>query len=169
MKQYILSLLIAFVVMTGIAQPVYIDQPIECGDLIVFPHITDTTKFYYLANKIGLGTTISGKPQFSFLRYVQNVGTGADEATREEGDGGGIVHVLVELKVTDQQLAEAQAVLKKKTKRDNAVLMGPVIYKGGNFVYAFFEFITFLMKNNSHISINFRLSYCIGHFFEISL
>jgi hypothetical protein len=117
----------------GFAQPIFIDQPIECGDLIVFPHITDTTKYYYLPNKIALGTTLSGKPQFSFIRYVQNVKTGADEATRSEGEGGGILHALVELKITDQQLTEAQAVLKKKVHRDNAVIMGPVIYKGGNF------------------------------------
>lgn len=115
------------------SQPIFIDQPIECGELMVFPHITDSTKYYYLPNKIALGTTTSGKPQFSFLRYVQNVKTGASEATRSEGDGGGILHALVELKITDQQLMQAQAELKKKVKRPDATIMGPVIYKGGNF------------------------------------
>ena len=115
------------------AQPIYIDQPIQCGDLIVFPHITDSTKYYYLPNKISLGTTTSGKPQFSFLRYVQNVKSGPGTETAAEGDGGGIVHALVELKITDQQIAQAQAELRKKTKRPSAVLYGPVIYKGGTF------------------------------------
>ncbi|MEP6792697.1 MAG: hypothetical protein ABJB16_00105, partial [Saprospiraceae bacterium] len=114
-------------------QPVFIDQPIQCGDLLVFPHITDTTKFYYLPNKIALGTTTSGKPQFSFLRYVQNVKTAPGATATNEGEGGGIVHALVELKVTDQQLAQAQAELKKKLRRPSATIIGPIIYKGGNF------------------------------------
>ena len=122
-----------FLIELAHAQQIFIDQPIECGDLIVFPHITDTSKFYYLPNKIALGTTTSGKPQFSFLRYVQNVKTGAGEETRAEGDGGGIVHALVELKVTDQQITQAQAELRKKLKRPSATIYGPVIYKGGNF------------------------------------
>jgi hypothetical protein len=115
------------------AQPIFIDQPIQCGDLIVFPHITDSTKFYYLANKIRLGVTTSGKPQFSFLRYVQNVKTAPGGTITNEGEGGGIVHALVELYISDQQKAQAQAELRKKMKRPSAVLMGPVIYKGGTF------------------------------------
>ena len=133
MKPGILFSILLFTFSLGFSQQIYIDQPIECGDLLVFPHITDSTKFYYLPNKIALGTTISGKPQFSFLRYVQNLKTGAGESTRDEGDGGGIVHALVELKITDQQLSQAQAELKKKLKRPSAVLYGPIIYKGGNF------------------------------------
>jgi hypothetical protein len=131
--KHILCLLIMVMGLLPKAQPIFIDQPIEAGDLIIFPHITDSTRFYYLPNKIALGTTQSGKPQFSFLRYVQNVKTAAGEVSQNEGDGGGIVHALVELKVTDAQLSHAQSELKKKLKRDNAVITGPVIYKGGTF------------------------------------
>lgn len=115
------------------AQPVWIDQPIQAGDLILFPHITDSTKYYYLPNKLALGTTESGLPQFSFLRYVQNVKTkpGTDQVV--EGDGGGIVHALVELKVTEEQIRRAQSVLRSKMDNDEAIIAGPIIYKGGNF------------------------------------
>lgn len=115
------------------AQPIFIDQPIQAGDLIVFPHIEDTTKFYYLPNKISMGTTSNGLPQFSFLRYIQNVKTQPGGDQRTEGDGGGIVHALVELKVTNSQISRAQAVLRNKLQRENATIMGPVIYTGGNF------------------------------------
>ena len=71
----------------AMAQPIFIDQPIQCGELLVFPHITDSTKFYYLPNKIVLGTTTAGGPQFSFLRYVQNVKSGPGTETASEGDG----------------------------------------------------------------------------------
>lgn len=115
------------------AQPVWIDQPIQAGDLILFPHITDSTKYYYLPNKLALGTTESGLPQFSFLRYVQNVKTkpGTDQVV--EGEGGGIVHALVELKVTEEQIRRAQSVLRSKMDNDEAIIAGPIIYKGGNF------------------------------------
>jgi hypothetical protein len=61
------------------------------------------------------------------------VKTVAGTEAQTEGDGGGIVHALVELKVTDQQIVQAQAELKRKLRRPTAVIMGPIIYKGGNF------------------------------------
>src|SRR5690606_35220252 len=115
------------------AQPVWIDQPVQAGDLILFPHITDSSKYYYLPNKLSLGTTESGLPQFSFLRYVQNVKTkpGTDQVV--EGDGGGIVHALAELKVTEEQIRRAQSALRNKVDNDEAIIAGPIVYKGGNF------------------------------------
>lgn len=115
------------------SQPVWIDQPIQAGDLIVFPHITDSSKYYYLPNKLTLGTTASGLPQFSFLRYVQNVKTKPGTEQVLEGEGGGIVHALVELNVTENQIRRAQSALRAKVKNDEAVIVGPIVYKGGNF------------------------------------
>ncbi|HEY4654264.1 MAG TPA: hypothetical protein VIH22_07105, partial [Cyclobacteriaceae bacterium] len=82
---------------------------------------------------LSLGTTQSGLPQFSFLRYVQNVKTkpGTDQVV--EGDGGGIVHALVELKVTEEQIRRAQSALRSKIDNDEAIIAGPIVYKGGNF------------------------------------
>ncbi|MEM1119284.1 MAG: hypothetical protein AAGJ18_02480 [Bacteroidota bacterium] len=115
------------------AQPVFIDQPVQAGELILFPHIKDSTKYYYLPNKLALGKHQGGKPQFSFLRYVQNIKSGNDGLQKVEGEGGGIVHTLVELKVTDQQISRAQSVLKDKLEMDEASIVGPIIYKAGNF------------------------------------
>ena len=115
------------------AQTVFIDQPIQAGELLVFPHITDSTKYYYLPNKLSLGTTLSGLPQFSFLRYVQNVKTKPGTEQVVEGDGGGIVHALIELKVTENQISRAQSVLRSKIKNESATIIGPIIYKGGTF------------------------------------
>ena len=114
-------------------QPIFIDQPIQAGELLVFPHITDSSKFYYLPHQLSLGETDSGLPQFSFLRYVQNVKTKPGTEQMVEGDGGGIVHALVELKVTDSQIARAQSELRSKMKNTDAVIVGPIVYKGGTF------------------------------------
>jgi hypothetical protein len=115
------------------SQAIFIDQPIEAGELLVFPHITDSSKYYYLPNKLSLGETESGLPQFSFLRYVQNVKTKPGTEQVVEGDGGGIVHALVELKVTDSQISRAQSELRTKTNNRDAVILGPIVYKGGTF------------------------------------
>ena len=115
------------------SQPVFIDQPIQAGDLLVFPHITDSSKYFYLPNKLSLGTTQSGLPQFSFLRYVQNVKTKPGTEQVVEGDGGGILHALIELKVTDTEISRAQSALRSKTKNRDAVIVGPIVYKGGMF------------------------------------
>lgn len=127
-------LFVLLLINSGInAQQIYIDQPYEVGDLIVFPHITDTTKYYYLPNKIQMGENNNGGPQFSFLRYIQNTKKTSGSESISEGDGGGIVHALVELKVTDEQLKRAQDQLVEKTKIANAIIVGPVIYTGGTF------------------------------------
>jgi hypothetical protein len=118
---------------SSLAQPVFIDQPIQCGELLVFPHITDSTKYYYLPNKLRLGETISGLPQFSFLRYVQNVKTKPGTEQVIEGDGGGIMHALVQLSVPESELSRAQSMLRSKTKNKEAVIVGPIVYKGGTF------------------------------------
>ena len=58
----------------------------------------------------------NGRPQFSFLRYVENVASGATEAERDEGEGGGILHALVALSVTDDQRREAERELRRITR-----------------------------------------------------
>lgn len=118
---------------SSFGQAIFIDQPIEAGELLVFPHITDSSKYYYLPNKLSLGETESGLPQFSFLRYVQNVKTKPGTEQVVEGDGGGIVHALVQLKVTESQISRAQSVLRTKTNNKDAVIVGPIVYKGGTF------------------------------------
>jgi hypothetical protein len=129
----VLLVIAFFASIKGTSQDIFIDQPVQAGELLVFPHITDSSKYYYLPNKLSLGTTISGLPQFSFLRYVQNVKTrpGTDQVI--EGDGGGIVHALVELNVSEQEISKAQNALRNKTKNKEATIVGPIVYKGGNF------------------------------------
>ena len=115
------------------AQDIFIDQPMEVGGLIVFPHIKDTTQFYYLPNKIRLGEHEDGKTQFSFLRYVENEKQAAGSSSINEGKGGGIVHALVEIKVEDEQIQRATSELQEKFGIEDATIVGPVIYTDGEF------------------------------------
>src|SRR5690606_23164106 len=109
-----------------IAQQILLDKPVRAGEITVFPEVGNDNNFYYLPDKLRLATHSNGKPQLSFLRYVEN--TSGPEAT-DEAEGGGIVHAVVELSVTPEQLAEARQQLRRI--KPNGVIVGPIVYKSG--------------------------------------
>ena len=113
------------------AQQVVIDQPVRAGELILFPDVNDATVFYYVSDKPRLAVDANGRPKFSFLRFVENVRSGADQPDAREGAGGGIVHAVVALSVTPQQLTDARRELQRV--RPGGRIQGPVVFKSGRF------------------------------------
>lgn len=113
------------------AQQILLDQPVRAGELTLFPDLNDANVYYYVSDKPKLATGPTGQPQFSFLRYVENVRTGADAPEAREGEGGGIVHALVSLSVTQDQIRDAQRELQRV--RPGARIQGPIVYKSGKF------------------------------------
>jgi hypothetical protein len=113
------------------AQQVLLDKPIKAGELTVFPDLNDETVYYYVSDKPRLSINANGQPQFSFLRYVDNVRTGADQPESREGDGGGIVHALVTLSVAPDQIRDAQRALQRL--KPGAKINGPVVFRSGKF------------------------------------
>jgi hypothetical protein len=111
------------------AQQIVIDKPVRAGVLVFFPDVNDPTAYYYAPTKARLATGGTGMPQFSFLRYVENVRNAAEEV--REGEGGGIVHAVVELGASDEERQEAERELGRKVS--GAKSMGPVIFKSGKF------------------------------------
>ncbi|MDO6431861.1 hypothetical protein Q4E93_14745 [Flavitalea sp. BT771] len=112
-------------------QQINLDKPVRAGELTLFPDITNEMVYYYVSDKPHLAKDANGKPQFSFLRYVSNATSAADQPAATEGDGGGIVHAVVELSVTQDQIREAQRALQRI--RSGATIQGPVVYKSGKF------------------------------------
>ncbi len=112
-------------------QQVVLDKPVRAGELIVFPGVSDSQTYYYVSDKPHLATDNNGRPQFSFLRYVDNKPAAADQPDAKEGDGGGIVHAVVALSVTREQLDAAQRELQRLNP--TAKIVGPVIFKSGRF------------------------------------
>lgn len=113
------------------AQQVLLDKPVKAGELTLFPDLNDAKSYYYVSDKPHLATDENGKPQFSFLRYVDNVRSGADQPEAREGMGGGIVHAVVALSVSKEQLRDAQRELARL--KPGATIQGPVVYKSGRF------------------------------------
>ena len=93
-----------------------------------FPDVKDSNAYYYAPTRARLATGSTGKPQFSFLRYVENV---RSEESAREGTGGGIVHALVELGVSDEERENAARELARQVA--GAVVDGPVVFRSGRF------------------------------------
>lgn len=131
--------IVKYLVMFGIiavpfitnAQQILLDKPVRAGELILFPELRNESNYYYLPDKPRLAMHDETTPQFSFLRYVKNEKTAADANTAisESAFGGGIVHALVELKVTDDQIKEAEKSLRRID--GDGKIVGPVIFKSG--------------------------------------
>ncbi len=111
------------------AQQIIIDKPVKAGELTLFPEMGNENVYYYLSDKLRLATDENGKPQFSFLKYVDNIRSapGADDI--REGSGGGILHFVISLSVTPEQLSEAKNALRQINSE--GTVKGPVIYSGG--------------------------------------
>ncbi|MFD0861687.1 hypothetical protein ACFQ1M_05680 [Sungkyunkwania multivorans] len=112
-------------------QQILLDKPVRAGELILFPSLDNSGKYYYLPDKPQLASHPDGDPIFSFLRYVKNNETASDvnEGISESSVGGGIVHTLVELKVPDKMLKDAERALKRVDNKGKIV--GPVVFKSG--------------------------------------
>jgi hypothetical protein len=113
------------------AAHILLDKAVHAGDLVLFPDLADDKSWYYVSDQPHLALDDGGRPQFSFLRWVSNVRSGAKEAEAREGEGGGIVHALVELAVSKQQIQEAQRELQRT--HPGAKIVGLVPWSSGTF------------------------------------
>jgi hypothetical protein len=112
-------------------QQILLDKQVRAGELVLFPDLNDEKSYYYALDKPRLATDANGRPQFSFLRYVRNVrGTDGGAAPRE-ADGGGLVHALVALSVTQEQLRAARDELRRLVP--GAQIKGPAMFESGQF------------------------------------
>lgn len=119
----------------GEAQQVLLDEGVQAGDLMVFPTMGSgyeaSDEYYYVHNSVQLARSPSGEPEFSFLRFVDNVRPEEGVDVQREGEGGGIVHAVVQLAVEESTLREAENELGRL--RPGARIVGPVIYRSGTF------------------------------------
>jgi hypothetical protein len=113
-------------------QHVVIDEAVRAGALNCYRSIDNPLEYYYAINDVHLAQDESGKPAFMFMRYVNNVRSGAGEAEAKEGTGGGLVHCVVQLGVPPEVVADAGRELGRL--KSGAKLMGPLNYTSGKFM-----------------------------------
>ncbi|MDI6828134.1 MAG: hypothetical protein QME62_06605 [Armatimonadota bacterium] len=124
-------LLVAMALNPALGQEILLDKSIKAGKLTLFQDFNDPKTYYYVPDKARLAVGEDGKPQFSFIKFVKNVAGTPGGPEAEEGEGGGIVHCLVQLGVSEDELAEAKAELRRKVPGAN--IAGPIIFKSGRF------------------------------------
>jgi hypothetical protein len=126
---------------------ILLDQITTLGSLKACPSRQNPKEYYYLPNQVKIAMDDkTGKPKFSFVKYVTNKRSDTEEVDIKEGEGGGWVHFLMGLSVSDNEKAKAQAELQKKVP--GAVLKGPIIYKEGTV-----ELVTKAQATNDKIRI----------------
>jgi hypothetical protein len=109
---------------------VLLDQIASVGSIKVCPSRQDPKKYYYLPNKVKIANDeVTGKPKFSFTKYVTNTKSDSEDTDIKTGEGGGWVHFLMGLSVSKEEISKAESELQRITP--GAKIVGPVIYKEG--------------------------------------
>lgn len=126
MIRIILVLVLLVLASAGSAQEVVYDYQVKAGPLMTFPSARDETKYYYSATRARLARHDNGLPMFSFIRFSEENKEGGEEA-----EGGGLIHAVVELGVTDEDIQNAERELRRQVP--GAELVGPVAFKSGQF------------------------------------
>jgi hypothetical protein len=136
-KILIKSLLLALFILSGnvsVAQQIQIDRGIRAAGLWCFPLLSDSLSYVYLPNMAFLSQKAQGKPEFSFLRYVDNTAsTSATSKTITEAAGGAILHFLVEYNTPTDTVAAAQQYLRDLLVIKDIKIRGPVIFEKGSY------------------------------------
>jgi len=130
-KILLLNIIVLLSFDSVVAQRILLDKPVRAGKLTLFPEVEKNNEYYYLPDKPRLALNDQGEPQFSFTRYVKNElsdGSSA-ESILESNTGGGLIHALVELSVSDEMIKEAERALRRID--GDGKIVGPVIFKSG--------------------------------------
>jgi len=118
-----------------LAQAISIDRGISAEGLWCFPLTTDSTTWLYLPDNGQLAIGENKKPQFSFIRYVNETEdkTDGSESTITKAGGGGILHFLVTYDTDERKIAKAEAKLNELFSGQRIKIRGPIIFKEGRY------------------------------------
>ena len=135
MKYAIGILLFCLPFLKASSQPVLVEQFVEAAELICFPVYGDSVVYKYLPSRGRLGTSESNLPEFSFLEYSMEKKDGpVSGSSISEANGGGLLHFLVLYDTPEDQVRNAERELRRKLKRKDIVLTGPVEITSGKFM-----------------------------------
>jgi hypothetical protein len=134
-------LVTVFSASTALAQQILVDRGARAAGLWCFPLAAQPKTYVYLPSSARLATDDTGRPQFSFVRYVSEANPAAGASGASGGTstsittsgGGGILHFLVLIDTPEASVAEAQKVLRQTLKDDEVTLRGPVVFADGRY------------------------------------
>ena len=118
------------------AQQIVLDRGQAAGKYWLFPIAGDPHSYLYAVAQAHLARHPNGKPQFSFLRFVENVMSAGGSNSLVEATGGGIVHAVVELGVPEERRKEALTEAQRALQQIDASgkIVGAASYTSGQFM-----------------------------------
>jgi hypothetical protein len=135
MKFSFIIIIFFLVAAKTIAQPVLVEEFVEAAGLICFPVYGDTVTYRFLPSRGRLSTSEANLPEFSFLEYsMENKQAPVSGSSISEANGGGLLHFLVLYETPEDQVRSAERELRRKLKRKNVILAGPVEITSGKFI-----------------------------------
>ncbi|MGQ0738320.1 MAG: hypothetical protein ACT4OJ_04605 [Bacteroidota bacterium] len=135
-KQIILTLIVILLMTPAIkAQSISIDRGVRAEGLWCFPLSTDSTTFLYLPDRGTLATDDDHKPEFSFIRYVNEPDNkeGETDQTITKAGGGAVLHFLVTYDTDQTKIDRAETKLRELLPGQPVRIKGPVIFKEGRY------------------------------------
>ena len=134
--KFLLTVCIQLVMLPFVfAQAISIDRGIRAEGLWCFPLTTDSTTWLYLPDNGQLAIGENKKPQFSFIRYVNETEdkTDGSESTITKAGGGGVLHFLVTYDTDERKITRAEAKLNELFSGQHIKIRGPIIFKEGRY------------------------------------
>jgi len=130
--------LLSLVLLVGLggslnAQQLLIDRGVRAADLWCFPLESNPQEYVYLPSGARLATDDDGNPQFSFIRYVINTEGGEGDATITDAGGGAVLHFLVLYETPEQQVRDAETLLRSRLQDDEITVRGPMVFQDGRY------------------------------------
>ncbi|MCH9648252.1 MAG: hypothetical protein K0U98_08435 [Deltaproteobacteria bacterium] len=119
----------------GAAQQILLDDFVQGGGMTLYRDLRDENAYYYLPNQPRLAVDEVGQPAFSFLRWAENTRPAGDPSGSSDAEGGGIVHLQMELGADAEQIQRARNELRRQ--KPSATLKGPIGYRRGRFALVF--------------------------------
>lgn len=115
-------------------QQLLIDQGRRVEGLWCFPLATNPKVYLYLPSQARLSLDRNSGPEFSFLRYVENVKSQEESSsTITQATGGGILHFLALYETPEASVKAAAGSLKKLLDDEEVELRGPVVFASGRY------------------------------------
>ena len=133
MKKIVLSALVLIVAYTATAQQIQIDRGIRVAGLWCFPLLENPNAYLYLPSTGRLATKENGDPEFSMIRYVDNSASDSSNQTITQASGGAVLHFLITYETPEDQVSEAERLLRTELDNEDVHLKGPVIFTKGRY------------------------------------
>lgn len=132
---WLLSIGVSLVhILPAFTQPLLVDEGVQVQGLWCFPVYEKPNVYRYLPSRARLAMNPDSTPQFSFMRYILEKPSGAEEIqTINQADGGGILHFLILYDTPEKQISAAQQSLRQRLDNDEIRVEGPVVFQSGRY------------------------------------